>query len=942
MKKLLFALALLFPFQAHALTHLIDCSNDGDHALTSTSNPEAFRCTTITGGGGLVTSITGDGTLISNVVSSGAVTLTIANATAKSLWGNPSSSSAAPGYTTAPIVSGLMTAAGFAPTDSTATGNRLYLPALNTPSISANGIRVASFETIASGVDYFDITPGATGNPATITIAAAGSDSNIKIALTPKGTGSVDIPLGTGITVAGNNLIRYPTNSIGSIAVGYGSLAANTSTGGGISNTAVGFGSLFSFIASGGPTEDNTAVGGAALITLVSGIKNTAVGGGSLFVATGNANTALGWASGGALTSGSNNTFIGNAVGNTTLTTGLNNVLIGVDASCDTAAGSTSNTLKICGVSGGTPTLSATGTNGTPTITLGGPTTAPSFSGPLTGNVTGNVSGSSGSTTGNAATATALQNARTIGGTSFDGTANIAVALSTAATTGTTVAVSNSASYFPIFAASSTNSNQPFNLDSTFTYNPSTDTLTAATFVGALTGNVTGNASGTAATVTGATQAAITSAANLATVGTITSGVWNAGAVTSSGAMVGASTITLGTASGTTGSISLKGTTSGTAIITPQAAAGTPTITLGTSSGTPAVTASSPLGITTATGNITCATCGVTGTDLGQFAATSSSTLRGVISDENGTGVALFNSATSPTFVTGATVPLVIGGTTASSSLTLKSTSGVGTSDSILFKTGDNGGTTAMTIATGGLIGIGVAPGATYALDIQHTTAGSNIMNVQNNAADGFSDIDFHNNSGTYTAYFGWGNASSAFANQAYWGTASTNPIVFYPNNTEALRIASGGIVTFAAGMVNSHLAADTATTDNSVCVKTSDGTFLKGSGTLGICLGTSSARYKNNIRPLKAGINEIIQLKPKAFFYNKGHGDDGAREQYGLLAEDAIRIVPKLVGLDREKKPNSVDLLGLVPVMINAIQQLKYANDNLQHEVETLRKRIK
>ncbi len=75
------------------------------------------------------------------------------------------------------------------------------------------------------------------------------------------------------------------------------------------------------------------------------------------------------------------------------------------------------------------------------------------------------------------------------------------------------------------------------------------------------------------------------------------------------------STPTLG-ASGTTGTLSLVGSTSGTAVITPQAAAGTPTITLGTSSGTPAVTATSPLSITTATGNITCSTCvtSVTGT----------------------------------------------------------------------------------------------------------------------------------------------------------------------------------------------------------------------------------------------------------------------------------------------------------------------------------------
>jgi hypothetical protein len=56
------------------------------------------------------------------------------------------------------------------------------------------------------------------------------------------------------------------------------------------------------------------------------------------------------------------------------------------------------------------------------------------LAGAVTGNVTGNTSGSSGSTTGNAATATALATGRTIGGVSFDGTANIAVTLAATAT----------------------------------------------------------------------------------------------------------------------------------------------------------------------------------------------------------------------------------------------------------------------------------------------------------------------------------------------------------------------------------------------------------------------------------------------------------------------------------------------------------------------------
>jgi hypothetical protein len=83
--------------------------------------------------------------------------------------------------------------------------------------------------------------------------------------------------------------------------------------------------------------------------------------------------------------------------------------------------------------------------------------------------------------------------------------------------------------------------------DGTLNYNPSSGTLTSTTFVGALTGN----ASGTAATVTGGTQASITSAANLVTVGTIGTGVWEGTTIAVDQGGTGATTlnnlITLGT-----------------------------------------------------------------------------------------------------------------------------------------------------------------------------------------------------------------------------------------------------------------------------------------------------------------------------------------------------------------------------------------------------------
>jgi hypothetical protein len=53
-------------------------------------------------------------------------------------------------------------------------------------------------------------------------------------------------------------------------------------------------------------------------------------------------------------------------------------------------------------------------------------------------------------------------------------------------------------------------------------------------------------------------------------------------------------------------------------------------------------------------------------------------------------------------------LPLVIGGSTASSTLTLQSTSGVGTSDAIFFKVGNNGATQAGKVNTSGFWQIGV------------------------------------------------------------------------------------------------------------------------------------------------------------------------------------------------------------------------------------------
>ena len=94
---------------------------------------------------------------------------------------------------------------------------------------------------------------------------------------------------------------------------------------------------------------------------------------------------------------------------------------------------------------------------------------------------------------------------------------------------------------------------------------------------------------------------------------------------------------------------------------------------------------------------------GITGLGTGVatwLATPSSANLASAVTGATGSGALVFG--TSPTFTTGITSPLVIGGTTASSVLTLESTSGVGTTDSIVFKTGSQ--STRWTIDTNGLL----------------------------------------------------------------------------------------------------------------------------------------------------------------------------------------------------------------------------------------------
>jgi len=128
-------------------------------------------------------------------------------------------------------------------------------------------------------------------------------------------------------------------------------------------------------------------------------------------------------------------------------------------------------------------------------------------------------------TTGNAATATALETARNIGGVSFDGTGNINLpGVNTSGnqdTSGNAASadsvdvsgVTTNAALQVLFSTDNDGQAKTIAVDSTsskFTYNPSSNTLAVDTVLGNLTGNVTGNISGSSGSCTGNAATATT------------------------------------------------------------------------------------------------------------------------------------------------------------------------------------------------------------------------------------------------------------------------------------------------------------------------------------------------------------------------------------------------------------------------------------------------
>ncbi len=101
----------------------------------------------------------------------------------------------------------------------------------------------------------------------------------------------------------------------------------------------------------------------------------------------------------------------------------------------------------------------------------------------------------------------------------------------------------------------------------------------------------------------------------------------------------------------------------------------------------------------------------------------------------------------------------------------------------------------------------------------------------------------------------------------------------------------------------------------NGVTVARGVGVVIDNNGQLGTV--TSSARYKEAIKPMAKSSEGILNLKPVTFRYKKELDPEGI-PQFGLVAEDVAQVDPALVARDEDGKPYTVRYEAVNAMLLN------------------------
>src|SRR6202011_2237561 len=103
----------------------------------------------------------------------------------------------------------------------------------------------------------------------------------------------------------------------------------------------------------------------------------------------------------------------------------------------------------------------------------------------------------------------------------------------------------------------------------------------------------------------------------------------------------------------------------------------------------------------------------------------------------------------------------------------------------------------------------------------------------------------------------------------------------------------------------------------------------------------TSSARFKEAIKPMDKASEAILALKPVTFRYKHELDPDGI-PQFGLVAEQVEKVNPDLIVRDADGKVNTVRYEAVNAMLLNEFLKQHRQVQEQQKEIETLKAQLK
>jgi len=145
-------------------------------------------------------------------------------------------------------------------------------------------------------------------------------------------------------------------------------------------------------------------------------------------------------------------------------------------------------------------------------------------------------------------------------------------------------------------------------------------------------------------------------------------------------------------------------------------------------------------------------------------------------------------------------------------------------------------------------------------------------------------------------------------------------------NEANTIRIGTQGTqkATFIAGVY------PTAVSGSTVVVSSS--------GKLGIA--TSSARFKEQIKPMDKTSEAVLKLKPVTFRYRKEVDPDSV-PQFGLVAEQVEKVNPDLVARDEQGKPYTVRYEAVNAMLLNEFIKEHQTVQRLEAALSAINERL-